>query len=121
LATASLLAHGNACSLGLAVKESKAPMEAQGGDDVLLLLIHDLGTRWGWVVSVTPRPRFTTLERTRGTHCTGGWVSLRACVDTDDREKNFLPLPGIELRSLGRPVHSQTLYWLRYPGSRVLA
>jgi hypothetical protein len=23
------------------------PMEAQGGEEVLLLLIHDLGTRWG--------------------------------------------------------------------------
>jgi hypothetical protein len=28
----------------------------------------------GWVVSVTPRPRFTPGERTSGTHCTGGWV-----------------------------------------------
>jgi hypothetical protein len=27
------------------------------------LLILDLGTRWGWVVSVTPRPRFTPEER----------------------------------------------------------
>jgi hypothetical protein len=25
----------------------------------ILLLILELGTRWGWVVSVTPRPRFT--------------------------------------------------------------
>jgi hypothetical protein len=28
----------------------------------------------GWVVSVSPRPRFTPGERTPGTHCTGGWV-----------------------------------------------
>jgi hypothetical protein len=33
-------------------------MEALGGEEVQLLLILDLGTRWGWVVSVTPRPRF---------------------------------------------------------------
>jgi hypothetical protein len=31
-------------------------MQAQG--ERKLLLIHDLGTRWGRVVSVTPRPRF---------------------------------------------------------------
>jgi hypothetical protein len=30
-----------------------------GGGEVWLLLILDLGTRWGWAVSVTPRPRFT--------------------------------------------------------------
>jgi hypothetical protein len=31
--------------------------------------------------------------------------------------KNPLPLPGIEPRSPGRPVHSQTLYRLSFPGS----
>jgi hypothetical protein len=40
-----------------------APLHAMvalggGGEEVYLLLILDLGTRWGWVVSVTPRPRF---------------------------------------------------------------
>jgi hypothetical protein len=30
--------------------------------------------------------------------------------------KNPLPLPGIEPQSPGRPVRSQTLYWLSYPG-----
>jgi hypothetical protein len=32
-------------------------------------------------------------------------------------EKIFCPLPGIEPRSAGRPVRSQTLYCLSYPGS----
>jgi hypothetical protein len=32
-------------------------------------------------------------------------------------KRKFLALPGLELRSLGRPVHSQSLYRLRYPGS----
>jgi hypothetical protein len=36
------------------------------------------------VVSVTPRPRFT--------HCTGGWVGLKAGVDSEDRGKNPVPL-----------------------------
>jgi hypothetical protein len=32
-------------------------------------------------------------------------------------KSKFLTLPGIELRLLGRPAHSQSLYRLRYPGS----
>jgi hypothetical protein len=78
------------------------------------LLIHDLGTKWGWVVSVTPRPRFTPGERIPGTHCTGGWVGLRAGLETGWR-KNLLPVPGIEPRWPGRLAGSQTLYWLSYP------
>jgi hypothetical protein len=31
--------------------------------------------------------------------------------------RKILPLPGFELRPLGRPARSQSLYWLRYPGS----
>jgi hypothetical protein len=41
------------------VKQSRyMPWRRLGGEEVLLLLIHDLGTRWGWVVSITPRPCF---------------------------------------------------------------
>jgi hypothetical protein len=29
--------------------------------------------------------------------------------------RKFLPLPGLELRPLGRPARSQSLYQLRYP------
>jgi hypothetical protein len=36
----------------------------------------------------------------------------------DDVEKRiFLTLPGLELRTLGLPARSQSLYRLRYPGS----
>jgi hypothetical protein len=36
----------------------------------------------------------------------------------DDMEmRKFLPSPGLELQSLGRPARSQSLYRLRYPGS----
>jgi hypothetical protein len=48
-------------------------------------------------------------ERTPGTHCTGGRVGPRAGLDTRVRGKIHLPLPGIEPRSPGRPVRSQTL------------
>jgi hypothetical protein len=35
----------------------------------------------------------------------------------DDVEKRkILPSPGLELRLLGRPARSQSLYRLRYPG-----
>jgi hypothetical protein len=97
------------------VKQSNnTSMETQGRDDVQLLLIHDLGTRWGWVVSVTPRPRFSPGEGppvpiVQET----GWGPEP--VWTHRLEENFLPLLGIEPRSPGRPVRSQTLYWLSYP------
>jgi hypothetical protein len=59
-------------------------------------------------------------ERIPGTHCTGGWVGPRAGLDTKDRRNILLPLPGIEPRSPGHPVRSQTPYWLSYPGSSSL-
>jgi hypothetical protein len=52
-----------------------------GGEEVLLLLILELGIRWGWVVSITPQPRFTPGERTPDTHWTGGWIGPRAGMD----------------------------------------
>jgi hypothetical protein len=61
----------------------------------------------GWVVSVTPRPRFSPGERTPGTHCTGGWVSLRAGLDTEARGKIICLC---RTSKPGRPVCSDTLY-----------
>jgi hypothetical protein len=81
----------------------------RGWEEVQLLLIHDLGTRWGSVV-VTSQPRFTPGKRPPGTHWTGCWVDPRASLDTEFRGKIILPLPGPQ--SPSRPVHSQTLYWL---------
>jgi hypothetical protein len=54
--------------------------------------------------------RFTSSERT---YC---WVDLRVGLD-DVEKKKFLTLTGLEFRPLGRPVRSQSLYRLRYPGS----
>jgi hypothetical protein len=50
-----------------------------------------------------------------GSHFTGGWVGLKAGLDTEVRGKIFSPLPGIEPRSSGSPTRNQTLYWLSYP------
>jgi hypothetical protein len=53
-------------------------MEAHGVRGGIALTHSYLGTRWGWVVSITPRPRFTP-----GTHCTGGWVGPRAGLNAE--------------------------------------
>jgi hypothetical protein len=47
------------------------------------------------------------MERATGTHWIGGWVGLRAGLDSVEKRK-FLTLPGLELRS-------QSLYRPRYP------
>jgi hypothetical protein len=48
------------------------------------------------------------------THCLGGWVGPRAGLD-DVKKRKFLTLPGLELRPLGRPARSHSLYRLRHP------
>jgi hypothetical protein len=45
-----------------------------------------------------------------------GWVDPRAGLD-EVMKRKFLTLPGLELRTLGRPARSQSLYRLRYPAS----
>jgi hypothetical protein len=84
-------------------------MEAQGGEELQHLLVFDLGTRWEWVVSVTPRPRYSPGERTTGTIVQeAGWAPQPVWTQRL-QEKSFV-LPGIESGSPGRPVCSQTLY-----------
>jgi hypothetical protein len=75
----------------------------------------DLGTSWRWVVSFMPRPLYPQ-EKAPGTHWIGGWVKPRAGLDEMEKRK-FLTLLGLELRPLGRPARSESLYRLRYPGS----
>jgi hypothetical protein len=73
----------------------------------------DLGTGWR---SVSRPGRFTPWEKAPSTHWIGSWVDPRASLD-DVEKRKFLTLPGFELRPLGHPVRSQSLYRLRYPGS----
>jgi hypothetical protein len=56
------------------------------------------------------------LFNSASTHWIGGWVGPRAGLD-DVEKRKFLTLPGLELRPLGLPARSQSLYRLRYPGS----
>jgi hypothetical protein len=60
---------------------------------------------------------FTPGERAPCTHWIGGWVSPKTGSDDVGRRK-IVPLPGLELRPLGRRPRSQSLYRLRYPGSK---
>jgi hypothetical protein len=55
-------------------------------------------------------------ERAPGIHWIGGWMGPGAGLD-DVEKRKFLTLPGLELRPLGLPARSQSLYRLRYPCS----
>jgi hypothetical protein len=57
--------------------------------------------------------RFTSGENTPGTYWIGEWVGTRAGLDYMEKRK-FLTLSGLELRPLGRPARSQSLYQIRY-------
>ena len=47
-----------------------------------------------------------------GTHCIGGWVGLRAGLDSCGK-----PRPPAGIRSTDRPARSKSLHRLSYPGS----
>jgi hypothetical protein len=51
-----------------------------------------------------------------GTHWIGGWVDPRAGLD-DVEKRKFMTLPGFQLRPLGRPARSHSVYRQRYSGS----
>jgi hypothetical protein len=76
-------------------------MEALGGEDVQLLLTHDLGTRWGeWSASRLAR----ALPPGKGpiplrTHWTGGWVGPRISLGTEARGKTCGLCQGSNLDS----------------------
>jgi hypothetical protein len=56
-------------------------------------------------------------RKARGTHWIGGWVGPRASLDDVEKSK-LLTQRGLELRPQRRPVRSQSLYRLSYPGSK---
>jgi hypothetical protein len=65
--------------------------------------------------SVSSPSRFNPGEKATGIHWIGGWVERRGGLDDVEKRKFFI-LPGLELRLLGRPARSQSLYRLSYPG-----
>jgi hypothetical protein len=90
-------------------------MKAYGGVDIqnhVFLTLALVGSEWS-----ASRPcRFTPSERTPSIHWIGGWVGPRASLDGMEKLK-FLTLLVLELRLLSCPVHSQSLYRLRYCSS----
>jgi hypothetical protein len=76
-----------------------------------LVLIHDLGTRWGLVVSVTPRLRLNLGEGRPGTHCTGGWVGLIAGLDTEARGITICPCRLCGFPFVGTMDETQIPWW----------
>jgi hypothetical protein len=65
----TLTTHASAlnseCHFQVMLKLSRYTQCRRQGGEGPLLLILDLGTRWGWVVSVTPQPCFISAKRPR--------------------------------------------------------
>jgi hypothetical protein len=61
-------------------------------------IILDLGARWRWVVSFTPRPLYPR-ERAAGTRWTGGRVGPRAGLNAVTKKKNPGPCRDSNPRS----------------------
>jgi hypothetical protein len=97
---------------------STTPLRCKGGVDLWIHIFLTTALAGGeWSAS---RPhRFIPGERAPGTHWIGGPVDARASSDDVEKKKVFT-LPGLELRSLGHPAPSQSLYRLSYPVFLVL-
>jgi hypothetical protein len=81
---------------------------AHRGSRGIALLFHDHGTRWGWAVSVTPRPLFTPGKDAVPIVQEAGWAPGPVWTGAEK-------LAPTRIRSPDRPVRSQSQYWLRYP------
>jgi hypothetical protein len=74
-------------------------MKTYGGVDVYIHILFTSAVAGGeWSAS---RPGVFTP----GIYWVGGWVDPSAGLDGVEK-RTFLTLPGLELRSLGRPAHS---------------
>jgi hypothetical protein len=82
-------------------------MKTHGGVDIqihVFFISAVVGPEW----SASRPDRFTPGERGPCTHSIGGWVGPRNGLD-DVEKRKFLTLPGLELRTIGRPARSQSL------------
>jgi hypothetical protein len=77
-------------------------MKAYGGVIVYINIFLTsvlVGDEWSGSLSSL----LTAGERTPGTQWVGGWMGLRASLD-DVEKKQFLTVPGLELRPLSLPT-----------------
>jgi hypothetical protein len=88
-------------------------MKTYAGVDVeihFFLTLRLVGVKWSALYPC----RFIRGESIPSTHSIGGWVEPRAGLDDVER-KIIVPLTGLEVRPLGRPANSPSLYRLRNP------
>jgi hypothetical protein len=86
-------------------------MKTYGGVDVqihVFLTSALVGDEWS-----ASRPGRFTLGQRAGTHLKGRWVGSRAGLG-DVKKRKLFTLSGLELRTLGRPARSQSLYQLLF-------
>ena len=91
--------------LGFALQQAT---RAQRGSRGIALLFHDLGTRWRWVVSVTPQQPLPPGKTRQPLY--------RRLVGTQGRYGQMQKIsPPTGIRSPDRPARSESLYRLSYP------
>jgi hypothetical protein len=101
--------------LSLCLTNEALPHEDVWGSGCIDPHVLDLGTSWRWVVSFMPWPLYPRGKSPPDTHCIGSWMGPR--TDLDDVERKIVSLLRLEIRPLGRPARSQSLYRLSYCGS----
>jgi hypothetical protein len=77
----------------------------------------EIGTSWRWVVSSRPRPFYPRGKSI----CYPLYMRFGEPQSRSGRrgEEKLLTLSGLELRPLGHPARSQSLYRRRYPDVRL--
>jgi hypothetical protein len=85
---------GTAVELIVTVKVPLSDLKALSGGRGIAVLFLELGTRKGWVVSITPQLLYP-WER-RGTHRAGGWVGPRAGLDVCEKSSQNLLQAGTQ-------------------------
>jgi hypothetical protein len=91
-------------------------MKSGGGVEVYIhvfLISALVGGEW----AASRTGGFAPGERVPGIHWIEGWVGPRTGLDAVEK-REFLSLPGLELRRLSHSARSQSLYRLSYTGSR---
>ena len=79
----------------------------QRGNRAIALFFINLGTRWRWVVNVTPRPLYP--RKAASTHCVGGWAGPRdrcrkSRLHRDSITGSFCPQRVSIPTELSRPI-----------------